>query len=71
MRGKPKMTSSPISYVQTLDSERSVVREGDIEDSLIGKLRDLKYTDRPDIRDLAALEANRSILVASRKWSRK
>lgn len=34
------------------------VREQDIESALIEKLRDLKYTDRPDIRDRASLEAN-------------
>lgn len=33
-------------------------RESDIEDFLIDKLRDLKYTYREDIRDRAALEAN-------------
>ena len=32
--------------------------EQQIEKSLIGKLTDLKYTHRPDIRDRAALEAN-------------
>jgi type I restriction enzyme R subunit len=32
--------------------------EQDIEESLIQKLRDLKYTYRPDIRDRAALENN-------------
>jgi type I restriction enzyme R subunit len=32
--------------------------ESQIEQSLISKLNDLKYTDRPDIRDRAALEAN-------------
>lgn len=34
------------------------VREQDIEDVFIAKLRDQKYTHRPDIRDRAALEAN-------------
>ncbi len=34
------------------------VREQDIETALVEKLRDLKYTDRPDIRDRASLEAN-------------
>ena len=33
-------------------------KEGDIEQGLIGKLKDLKYTHRPDIRDRAALEQN-------------
>ncbi len=32
--------------------------EDDIETALIGKLADLKYTYRPDIRDLVALEQN-------------
>ena len=32
--------------------------ENQIEQGLIAKLRDLKYTVRPDIRDRAALEAN-------------
>src|SRR5690606_10197034 len=36
----------------------SVVREVDIESSFIGKLGELKYTLRPDIRDRAALERN-------------
>src|SRR5262249_44218524 len=40
------------------DPRPSVVREQDIEEAFIGKLRDLKYIDRPDIRDRAALEAN-------------
>ncbi|TCJ18140.1 type I restriction endonuclease subunit R [Flaviaesturariibacter flavus] len=34
------------------------MRELDIENQLIGKLADLKYTHRPDIRDRAALEQN-------------
>ncbi|WP_345779934.1 type I restriction endonuclease subunit R [Horticoccus luteus] len=36
----------------------SAVHEQDIEDLFIQKLRDLKYTDRPDIHDRASLEAN-------------
>jgi len=32
--------------------------EQEIEQELIEKLRDLKYTCRPDIRDRAALERN-------------
>jgi len=36
----------------------SVVREGDIEDAFIEKLRGLKYTCRPDIHDRASLEKN-------------
>ena len=34
------------------------VREATIEQELIEKLGELKYTQRPDIRDRAALEAN-------------
>jgi type I restriction enzyme R subunit len=36
----------------------SVVREGDIEDAFIEKLRGLKYDYRPDITDRASLEWN-------------
>ena len=36
----------------------SVVREGDIEDAFIEKLRSLKYEYRPDITDRASLERN-------------
>ncbi len=36
----------------------SVVREGDIEDAFIEKLRSLKYEYRPDITDRATLEKN-------------
>jgi len=35
-----------------------IVKEADIEYGLVGKLQDLKYTSRPDIRDLNALEQN-------------
>lgn len=35
-----------------------IVKEADIEYGLVGKLQDLKYTYRPDIRDLNALELN-------------
>ncbi|MDQ5978024.1 MAG: type restriction enzyme subunit, partial [Verrucomicrobiota bacterium] len=45
-------------YPQDQDRRPSVVREQDIEVEFIDKLKDLKYTDRPDIRDRAALEAN-------------
>ena len=34
------------------------MREQEIEQLLIGKLGDLKYTYRPDVRDRAALEGN-------------
>src|SRR5690242_6144127 len=36
----------------------STVNESQIEYSFIGKLTDLKYTNRPDIRDRRALEQN-------------
>ena len=35
-----------------------MTKEKEIEDSLIGKLTDLKYTPRPDIRSREALEQN-------------
>lgn len=35
-----------------------IVKEADIEYGLVGKLQDLKYTYRPDVRDLNALEQN-------------
>ncbi|KPM31476.1 type I site-specific deoxyribonuclease, HsdR family protein [Croceitalea dokdonensis DOKDO 023] len=35
-----------------------LVKEADIEYGLVGRLQDLKYTYRPDIRDLNALEQN-------------
>ena len=35
-----------------------VLNERGIEEGFIAKLRDLKYIDRPDIRDRAALENN-------------
>ena len=34
------------------------IKENQIEQSLISKLTDLKYTPRPDIRDREALEQN-------------
>ncbi len=52
------MASSKYSDPQLSESRRSVVREGDIEDAFIEKLRGLKYTDRPDITDRASLEQN-------------
>ena len=39
-------------------SKPLVLREQDIEDAFIEKLRSLKYTYRPDINDRATLEAN-------------
>ncbi|MBI2515410.1 MAG: type I restriction endonuclease subunit R [Opitutae bacterium] len=49
---------SKVIYPPDPDRRPSVVREQDIEESFIEKLKDLKYTHRPDIRDRAALEAN-------------
>jgi type I restriction enzyme R subunit len=49
--------SGEITYHQEPDP-RPRVREQDIEAAFVEKLRDLKYTDRPDIRDRAALEKN-------------
>ena len=51
------MTTSESIYGD-LGSSHSHVKEQDIENVLIEKLRDLKYTDRPDIHDRASLEAN-------------
>lgn len=36
----------------------NIVKEADIEYGLVGKLQELKYTYRPDIRDLNGLEQN-------------
>jgi hypothetical protein len=46
------------TYSQDSDSRPHSVSEQSIEDQFIGKLRDLKYTDRPDIHDRASLEKN-------------
>ncbi|BET68420.1 type I restriction endonuclease subunit R [Opitutales bacterium ASA1] len=45
-------------YPQGPDSLPLVVREQDIEDAFVEKLRDLKYSVRPDICDRRTLEAN-------------
>lgn len=50
--------SSEFTYPRASAAQPLLVREQDIESSLIAKLRDLKYTERPDIRDRASLEAN-------------
>jgi type I restriction enzyme, R subunit len=47
-----------ITYEQDADPRPLVVNEQDIETDFLEKLRSLKYTDRPDIRDRAALERN-------------
>lgn len=36
----------------------NIVKEGDIEYGFVGRLQDLKYTYRPDIRDIKSLEQN-------------
>ncbi|TAK93641.1 MAG: type I restriction endonuclease subunit R [Verrucomicrobia bacterium] len=51
-------TSSDSRYPQAPDSQALVLKEQGIEDAFIEKLRSLKYTYRPDIRDRAALEKN-------------
>jgi type I restriction enzyme R subunit len=52
------MPPSKITYALPSDAPPSVLREGGIEYGFIGKLQDLKYEYRPDIRDRAALETN-------------
>lgn len=47
-----------VIYPPDPDRRSPAVTEQDIEEAFIGKLNDLKYTLRPDIRDRAALEAN-------------
>lgn len=50
--------SSATDYQQVPSAQTPVVRERDIETAFLEKLRELKYTNRPDIRDRASLEAN-------------
>jgi type I restriction enzyme R subunit len=52
------MASSKYPDALSSPQETSVVREGDIEDAFIEKLRSLKYTVRTDIHDRASLEKN-------------
>ena len=52
------MSTSEFNYHLPSDSRRTAIREGHIEIGFIGKLQNLKYEYRPDIRDRAALEAN-------------
>jgi type I restriction enzyme R subunit len=52
------MASSKYPDALSSPEKTSVVREGDIEDAFIEKLRSLKYTHRPDIHDRASLERN-------------
>lgn len=49
---------SAFAYHQDSDAYCDSVKEQDIEADFIAKLRDLKYTYRPDIRNRASLEAN-------------
>jgi type I restriction enzyme R subunit len=49
----PKFT-----YQQDPEPRSLALNEAGIEDLFIQKLRDLKYTDRPDIHDRASLEKN-------------
>ncbi len=49
---------SPITYGTDAAPTAPVIRERGIEDGLLARLRDLKYTERPDIRDRVRLEAN-------------
>jgi len=51
-------TASDGTYPERPEHERFVLNERGIEAAFVAKLRDLKYTDRPDIRDRAALERN-------------
>jgi type I restriction enzyme R subunit len=52
------MSSSSTTYQEGPDSGPLAVNEQTIEDAFIGKLRELKYTYRDDIRDRASLERN-------------
>lgn len=52
------MASSDFRYQDHSGSKKRTVREPDIELGFIGKLQELKYEYRSDIRDRAALEAN-------------
>ena len=47
-----------MTYPQASPSKPLILREEDIETAFIEKMRSLKYTYRPDIRDRAALELN-------------
>jgi len=52
------MASPNFTYELPPEPRSSVVREEHIESDFIRKLVDLKYTDRPDIRDRSTLEHN-------------
>ncbi len=47
-----------VTYPLPPEPRDSALNEAGIEDLFIQKLRDLKYTDRPDIHDRASLEKN-------------
>ena len=49
---------SKLTYQQDHEHRPLTLNEHGIEDAFIEKLRSLKYTDRPDITDRAALEQN-------------
>ncbi len=55
---RPAMPTSAKSTYHAPPPDTCVVRERDIEEEFIEKLRNLKYTHRPDIRGRAALERN-------------
>jgi len=52
------MASPRYSDSLPTESRSPVIREGDLEEAFIERLRRLKYTVRPDIRDRGALETN-------------
>jgi type I restriction enzyme R subunit len=52
------MPPSKTTYGSSSDAPKSVIREGDIEDAFIERLRSLKYTVRPGITNRATLEQN-------------
>jgi len=52
------MASSKYPDALSSPEKASVVREGDIEDTFVAKLRALKYSHRPDITNRASLEQN-------------
>jgi type I restriction enzyme R subunit len=50
--------SAEITYQPASERQHLGVKEQDIETALVDRLRSLKYTERPDIRDRGTLEAN-------------
>ena len=55
---RERLMSSETLYPQAPESRALSVKEQDIESALVEKLRGLKYSERPDIRDRGSLEAN-------------